>query len=187
MEDELTCSICLDIFTNPVMLTCSHNYCRSCILPLAKPLASEESADSLRGLFCGCFRLSGNGGPKAQVPTPRFTIKCPLCGQITVASKDTLACNLTVRNLAERVREKRDAVHIFQCPGNEEKRRTTNNSEENGVVSSHLFFRPSQSPPPQSTRSNDSEGRNTAAGLLEARRENEGPAGIQVHDLFSSL
>jgi hypothetical protein len=28
MEDDLTCSICLDIFNEPVMLDCSHNICR---------------------------------------------------------------------------------------------------------------------------------------------------------------
>ncbi|XP_060095170.1 E3 ubiquitin-protein ligase TRIM39-like isoform X2 [Heteronotia binoei] len=31
LEDELFCSICLDYFTEPVILNCEHNFCRACI------------------------------------------------------------------------------------------------------------------------------------------------------------
>uniref|UniRef100_A0A8C5PLL0 Uncharacterized protein n=1 Tax=Leptobrachium leishanense TaxID=445787 RepID=A0A8C5PLL0_9ANUR len=31
MRDELTCSICLNIFSDPVMLSCGHNFCLICI------------------------------------------------------------------------------------------------------------------------------------------------------------
>ncbi|XP_028278860.1 E3 ubiquitin-protein ligase TRIM21-like [Parambassis ranga] len=30
-EDQFLCSICLDVFTDPVTITCGHNYCKSCI------------------------------------------------------------------------------------------------------------------------------------------------------------
>ncbi|XP_078497897.1 E3 ubiquitin-protein ligase TRIM39-like [Lissotriton helveticus] len=31
LQEEATCSICLDYFTDPVMIDCGHNFCRSCI------------------------------------------------------------------------------------------------------------------------------------------------------------
>ncbi|XP_071978589.1 E3 ubiquitin/ISG15 ligase TRIM25-like [Engystomops pustulosus] len=31
LRQELNCSICLEVYTDPVMLTCGHNYCRLCI------------------------------------------------------------------------------------------------------------------------------------------------------------
>ncbi|XP_039996558.1 E3 ubiquitin-protein ligase TRIM39-like isoform X3 [Xiphias gladius] len=31
-EEQVHCSICLDVFTNPVSISCGHNFCQSCIL-----------------------------------------------------------------------------------------------------------------------------------------------------------
>ncbi|KAL0970063.1 hypothetical protein UPYG_G00236640 [Umbra pygmaea] len=31
-EEQVHCSICLDVFTNPVSIPCGHNFCRNCIL-----------------------------------------------------------------------------------------------------------------------------------------------------------
>ncbi|XP_075468961.1 E3 ubiquitin/ISG15 ligase TRIM25-like [Ascaphus truei] len=34
LSEELSCTICLNIYTNPVMLTCGHNFCQDCIAKL---------------------------------------------------------------------------------------------------------------------------------------------------------
>lgn len=31
-EEQVHCSICLDVFTNPVSIPCGHNFCQSCII-----------------------------------------------------------------------------------------------------------------------------------------------------------
>uniref|UniRef100_A0A668UQ71 RING-type domain-containing protein n=1 Tax=Oreochromis aureus TaxID=47969 RepID=A0A668UQ71_OREAU len=30
-EDQFLCSICLDVFTDPVSIPCGHNFCKNCI------------------------------------------------------------------------------------------------------------------------------------------------------------
>ncbi|XP_069591004.1 E3 ubiquitin/ISG15 ligase TRIM25-like [Ranitomeya imitator] len=41
LRDELNCSICLSLYTDPVSLRCGHNFCRSCI---ASVLDAQEAA-----------------------------------------------------------------------------------------------------------------------------------------------
>ncbi|MEE6527291.1 hypothetical protein FKM82_028569 [Ascaphus truei] len=41
LSEELNCIICLNIYTNPVMLTCGHNFCQDCI---AKSLDSQRGS-----------------------------------------------------------------------------------------------------------------------------------------------
>ncbi|XP_013402269.1 tripartite motif-containing 13 [Lingula anatina] len=36
MEGELTCSICLELYTTPLMLPCTHNFCEQCIQGLVR-------------------------------------------------------------------------------------------------------------------------------------------------------
>nr|XP_029523175.1 uncharacterized protein LOC115133839 [Oncorhynchus nerka] len=38
-EEQVHCSICLDVFTNPVSIPCGHNFCRCCILDYWKTTA----------------------------------------------------------------------------------------------------------------------------------------------------
>uniref|UniRef100_A0A4W3H1M9 RING-type domain-containing protein n=1 Tax=Callorhinchus milii TaxID=7868 RepID=A0A4W3H1M9_CALMI len=32
LRNEATCSICLEFYTDPVIIDCGHNFCRDCIL-----------------------------------------------------------------------------------------------------------------------------------------------------------
>ncbi|XP_077130177.1 E3 ubiquitin-protein ligase TRIM39-like [Ranitomeya variabilis] len=41
LRDELKCSICLSLYTDPVSLRCGHNFCRSCIVSV---LDAQEAA-----------------------------------------------------------------------------------------------------------------------------------------------
>ncbi|MEE6508996.1 hypothetical protein FKM82_023760 [Ascaphus truei] len=41
VSEELSCSVCLNIYTNPVMLTCGHNFCQDCIV---KSLDSQQES-----------------------------------------------------------------------------------------------------------------------------------------------
>lgn len=55
-EEDLTCPICCDIFTDPVLLSCSHSFCRSCLkrcwdtglreCPVCRKKASKSSVPS---------------------------------------------------------------------------------------------------------------------------------------------
>jgi DNA-binding beta-propeller fold protein YncE len=54
LEDELTCLICLHIYTDPKLLQCVHVYCQQCLVPLV-----------------------------AQNQQEQFGITCPSCRQVT--------------------------------------------------------------------------------------------------------
>ncbi|XP_069619172.1 E3 ubiquitin/ISG15 ligase TRIM25-like [Ranitomeya imitator] len=53
LRDELTCSICKDIYTDPVTLRCGHNFCRVCIdrLPDTDGGYGEYSCPECRATF----------------------------------------------------------------------------------------------------------------------------------------
>ncbi|XP_065814574.1 E3 ubiquitin-protein ligase TRIM35-like [Labrus bergylta] len=41
-EEDLTCPVCLDIFKDPVMLSCSHSFCRVCVQDCWKEKENQE-------------------------------------------------------------------------------------------------------------------------------------------------
>jgi len=50
LEDQLKCSICLDIYTDPKLLQCFHIYCQQCLVPL------DRSQQGQLGLTCPACR-----------------------------------------------------------------------------------------------------------------------------------
>ncbi|XP_015274911.1 PREDICTED: E3 ubiquitin-protein ligase TRIM17-like [Gekko japonicus] len=52
LEDELFCSICLDYFTEPVILNCEHNFCRACITRTWEGLGDSFPCPQCRKRSC---------------------------------------------------------------------------------------------------------------------------------------
>lgn len=53
LEDQLRCPVCLEVFTEPLMLECGHSYCRSCVRSM--------DLDPLGQLQCPVCRCSVDG------------------------------------------------------------------------------------------------------------------------------
>ncbi|XP_032190958.1 E3 ubiquitin-protein ligase TRIM17 isoform X2 [Mustela erminea] len=51
LQEEATCSICLDYFTDPVMTACGHNFCRECIQLTWEKAKSRKGGKKRRGSF----------------------------------------------------------------------------------------------------------------------------------------
>ncbi|KAM8968406.1 E3 ubiquitin-protein ligase TRIM17 [Sarcophilus harrisii] len=50
-KTELTCSICLDYFTDPVTVKCSHNFCRECLLQCMRGAGDTLTCPECRQLI----------------------------------------------------------------------------------------------------------------------------------------
>ncbi|XDB52866.1 PREDICTED: E3 ubiquitin-protein ligase TRIM17 [Capra hircus] len=51
LQEEATCSICLDYFTDPVMTTCGHNFCRECIQLTWEKAKGQKKRRKRKGSF----------------------------------------------------------------------------------------------------------------------------------------
>uniref|UniRef100_A0A3P8UR81 RING-type domain-containing protein n=1 Tax=Cynoglossus semilaevis TaxID=244447 RepID=A0A3P8UR81_CYNSE len=74
--EELTCSICLMIFTDPVILTCGHSFCRKCI---EGSLTTQQTvAHPSIHPFSSTYPLPGRGGSSLHDRHPNHTAPTPL-------------------------------------------------------------------------------------------------------------
>ncbi|NWS39056.1 TRI25 ligase, partial [Probosciger aterrimus] len=60
LEEELTCSICLCLFSNPVTVPCGHNFCSSCLQLSWAGLSENYSCPQCRATFMGRPQLQKN-------------------------------------------------------------------------------------------------------------------------------
>ncbi|XP_072808580.1 E3 ubiquitin-protein ligase TRIM17 isoform X4 [Vicugna pacos] len=51
LQEEATCSICLDYFTDPVMTNCGHNFCRECIQLTWEKTKAQKRRRKQKGSF----------------------------------------------------------------------------------------------------------------------------------------
>ncbi|XP_037096527.1 nuclear factor 7, ovary-like [Syngnathus acus] len=96
---ELTCSICLDIFTDPVTLLCGHSFCRTCLTGF---LDNEEEH------LC----------PQCRTSVPSVEEVTGLCTNfvlLSLAEKAKRKCNITKGHIAAK-----DEV-AEMCPKHDEK------------------------------------------------------------------
>ncbi|KAG9330832.1 hypothetical protein JZ751_021936, partial [Albula glossodonta] len=88
-EEDLTCSVCFDIFKDPVVLKCSHSFCKTCLqrcweqtgsreCPVCRRKSSEESPPCNRALKNLCEAFSKH---RIQKPATGLESLCGLHGE----------------------------------------------------------------------------------------------------------
>eukprot|EP00061_Rhincodon_typus_P007226 g28720.t1 len=96
LDEELTCSICLQVYTDPVTLACQHSYCRSCIEEF-----SPQSCPECRAELPGFRRLhlaKGAGDYLAVAPAAAAAPNSMLCSYCNrrQAVKTCLKCEASM-------------------------------------------------------------------------------------------
>ncbi|XP_069809113.1 nuclear factor 7, brain-like [Dendropsophus ebraccatus] len=123
VRDELSCSICLSIYTDPVTLRCGHNFCRGCIdraldtqvgsRVYTCPECREEFRE--RPLLYTSIALR-NIAERFQTIQPETSIYCTYCSHSPVpASKSCLSCKVSLCERHLRVHSK-SREHVLTEP-----------------------------------------------------------------------
>ncbi|OCT75190.1 hypothetical protein XELAEV_180303631mg, partial [Xenopus laevis] len=125
LRDELSCSICLSIYTDPVSLPCAHNFCRGCI---GRVLGTQEGSGPYSCPECRQEfkehpalprnRTLGNIAERflSAQPEPGDTgIPCTYCDSHVPAVKSCLMCEASLCNKHLRMHSK-SAEHVLTQP-----------------------------------------------------------------------
>lgn len=85
LEEDLTCSVCYSLFSDPRVLPCSHTFCKNCL-------------DNL-------LKVSNNSNNSIWRPL-RLPLKCPNCRSVVelpLAGLEALPSNVSLRAIVEKV------------------------------------------------------------------------------------
>ncbi|XP_039987542.1 E3 ubiquitin-protein ligase TRIM7-like [Xiphias gladius] len=106
-EEQFKCSICLDVFTEPVSTPCGHNYCKACIMgywaqrdvslcPLCKesfPRTPELRVNTEFRDMLELFNTTRAAGDDSSSPARPGEVPCDFChGMKRKALKSCLVC-----------------------------------------------------------------------------------------------
>lgn len=95
LQEEATCSICLDYFTDPVMTACGHNFCRTCIQTSWEKVKSKKGRRRQKGVF-----------------------PCPECREMS--PQRNLRPNRLLTKVAEMARQHHGLQERDLCPAHQE-------------------------------------------------------------------
>lgn len=99
LEDELTCSICLCLFDNPVSLICGHSFCANCL--------EETWKDKISSLFCPHCRMAFSSKPELKKNT--------VLGAVLDAYRVKAGISEPVKNPVEEKKKDPDAIKCDSC------------------------------------------------------------------------
>ncbi|XP_035687565.1 E3 ubiquitin-protein ligase Midline-1-like [Branchiostoma floridae] len=115
LEDELTCPVCLELYTCPLLLPCHHSLCRRCAEAFL-----ETHPDKTAGAQAACCSVPP-APPSTEGKLESFA--CPTCRkEVGLGDRGVhgLGKNLLLQNIIDRFKQaqsqwKRDAVACLVC------------------------------------------------------------------------
>uniref|UniRef100_A0A3B5PYJ7 E3 ubiquitin-protein ligase TRIM21-like n=1 Tax=Xiphophorus maculatus TaxID=8083 RepID=A0A3B5PYJ7_XIPMA len=88
-EEQFLCSICLDVFTDPVTIPCGHNFCKTCITKNARSLSGQVSKAFKSCLVCATAYCHTHLEPHTRITVlkrhtlinPVMKLETMMCGK----------------------------------------------------------------------------------------------------------
>ena len=115
--EEATCPVCLEVFSNPQILVCSHNVCHTCALKLSNKEEENNNCNNNNNSEADNFKSSDQKEVKnsnheikdknnenLQDNNKNNDIICPVCRCTTPIGQ--LKSNIALKNVVEILKKK---------------------------------------------------------------------------------